>query len=132
VLSAIGLLIGGVGVMNIMLVSVTERTRNRSTQSDWAKRSDITWQFLLEAMTLTASGGLSRWCWLTGWCCSFVSRCNGRIVSPVGGDCGRGRKRNRRVDLRCVAAMKAANSIRWKLCGTNSQSLLHSRASDVD
>ena len=81
-LSSVGLLVGGVGVVAIMMISVTERTREIGVRKALgATRLTILWQFLVEAVTLTATGAMIGL--LLGWIVAMIVKSATPIAASV-------------------------------------------------
>lgn len=82
-IAAISLIVGGIGIMNIMLVTVAERTREIGIRKALgANNADISWQFLIESLVISFSGGLAGY--IVGYLIAFtVSRTMNLTFMPI-------------------------------------------------
>ena len=81
-IGCISLLVGGIGIMNMMLTTVTERTKEIGLRKAiGARKSDISTQFLAEAVALTVVGGVIGI--LLGWLISFIVNLTGLVATSV-------------------------------------------------
>ncbi len=82
VLSAVGLMVGGVGVVAIMMISVTERTREIGVRKALgATKWTILWQFLVESVTLTGIGSMTGL--IVGWVIALIVRATTPVAASV-------------------------------------------------